>query len=776
MQGKRVPFAKTCLVSAIAIAMLAGCGGGGGGGGSKNGGSKPAQPVTLSGAAAKGIIKNGVVSIYGVSDGQRGSLLAQGRTSSEDGTYSLTVSGYSGPVIVEISAVESDDEQTLMVCDIPGTDSCGSGISFGGEYPLGSSFKLKAVVPAVNSGQAVTTNVTALTDLAANLAEKYGVTPDSVHIANSQVRSLFELAAGSDITKLPVVDVTNNEALQNADAEALKAALLSASILAAAKKDNPSSSIEEAVAAVAESFARNNGQFVNNEGTNTSTTTLAEILSEAETLIDQLPEVEALSGVASDIVANKGAAETAPEGSFTEAEPDEELLSDGFKKAKGLVQDLRDISTAASLERIRDGSTAFAQNLQVASDAINADAGRAVEALSLVASALAEAAVEKAAVGTYQAENGIVVTVASAAGVATYSFNGNVGISDDEGDHTLTVNLTSSGVFTVEENYTENEEESSWNDSGNSAIDANLTIEGVVENDAVRLTIGEGSSAIVSGFRENWGGSGSWDEQGNEWNDEDSLTVDTIDFDLKVALEQKTGDARVSFSGDFGVDVRGYAASSSYYDSYGCDLVDELLQCEGEGSESSTLTFSRLTLSLDGVFAYGGESFEAHLAVTAINNGYTLEETSSWSHFWRDYQDSQYNYDDSSSEETADKFVRVNFTLAMETQLAGISDEVSVTLKGDRQALRTGTASLGLRYEGKAIDANLVLTGSSNRAAALTITNNQGASLVLTESNIDNDVDELSGVINADGAQQAVVSDEDGIILIRYNGGYVESL
>lgn len=800
MQGTRFPFAKSCLVSAVAVAMLAGCGGGGGGG-KKGDSAAQQQPVTVSGAAAKGIIKNGVVTIYGVNaNGQRGAELAQGRTSETDGTYSLTVSGYRGPVIVEITALEVGEEgyPSVMVCDIPGTNSChddaedANDIGFGEDYELLPGFKLKAVVPDVSSGQNVTTNVTALTDMAARLAEDVGIRRDSVHMANSKVRALFELAPNADITTLPVVDVTKNESLAGAEKDALKAALLSASVLAAAKKDGHS--IETAHAELSANFVGNNGQLMKKDDTDTQTT-LAEILGEIDGLLTEIDSLEGdlpdeLQSIIGTIETDLGAiqydADRAEPGSLTETEPDEDLLGDGFQKAKALVKDLRDLSTAASLEGIRDGSTIFARNLETASDVISADAGRAVEALSLVATAIREAAAANEEGETYTAENGIEIAVASVSGVRTYSFEGDIVVSDDEGGHTQTVSLTSTGFFNLHEDYEEEDDwdqesgEGSWMDSGNATLAANLTINGTVENTAVSLTIKEGSRAIITGFEEIWGGSGSWGPSGdgsnNEWNDSDSLAIDTIDFDLKVELLQKQVDAPISFNGDFGVEIKGYDTSSSYSHHNGCETVDGLWHCDSGGSENSSLTFTSMKLFLGGSFAYGGESFDASLAVNATSNGYTLEENESWSYVWHGYEAIEDTDEETRSKETANQFVRVNFTLDMETELTGISSEVSVRLTGDRNALRTGKASLALRYEGKAIDANLVLTGTSNRAAGLTITNNQGAALALTESNIDNDIDELTGVITADGKKQADVVEENDIILIRYTNGYVESL
>lgn len=783
MEVKKYPFAKSCLAGAIAVALLTGCGGGGGGGGKKDSDASSPSAATVSGAAVKGIIKNGVVKLYGVDgNGVRGlTPLAEGRTSSEDGSYSLQVTGYNGPVIVEISALASTDEgyPSLMVCDIPGEASCvdedgtENDVGFGQDYPLGETFRLKAVVPQVSGSGTVTANVSALTDLAASLAEETGVTANSVHLANTQVANLFNLMG--DITSLPVVDVTDTAALEAADAEAVKAALLSAALLAAAKADG--SSIEDATSSVATDFVTNNGQLIQNEDSNT-TTTLAEILAQAESLVSsELQGVNALDQIVTDIQTEQAVAEGAEPGSTTDAQPSEENLSDGFLKARALVQDLRDISTAATFDDIREGSTVFADNLKAAGDLVNKDTGRAFEALSRVASAIAEAAQEEAEGDTYTAENGILVAVGTDGGETTYHYTGQVTVSDDEGEHTFDVTLTGAGVFSVIENnedvYSEND--TVLNGNGTTSITADFSIVGSVSNSVVQLDVLEGSQVVVAGFNEEWEDELNFAEDTET--ESEVISIDQIGFNLNVELTQKTGDSPVSFAGALEFDIRGYASDWEYEDqNYSCEFVDGLEQCSFLYTDSSMQDFDTLSLSLSGNFARGEESFGAALTVNATNNGYQLQDSSAWSHFWREGEDSQYNYEESSSEETENAFVRVNFTLDMDAKLDGISDDVAVRLTGNRSAFRTGAASLRLQYEGKTIDANLALTGASNaRAAALTITNNQGAVLTISEANIDDETETLQGVITADGAQQATVAEENDIVIIRYNGGYIES-
>lgn len=106
---------QLCGTSLIMAAVLTGCGGGGGGG--STAGSSTA--VTISGSAIKGPLKNAKISVYRVdAKGAKGSLLKE-TSSSVDGSYSVVVDGYSGPVIVEATVVPGT---TKMYDEATGAD------------------------------------------------------------------------------------------------------------------------------------------------------------------------------------------------------------------------------------------------------------------------------------------------------------------------------------------------------------------------------------------------------------------------------------------------------------------------------------------------------------------------------------------------------------------------------------------------------------------------------------------------------------------------------
>ncbi len=327
----------------VLLSTLIGCGGGGG-----SNSTPTSNTIDLSGTAIKGLIKGGSVKIYGFTGGQRQTVpLATGLTA-QDGSYSLEITGYSGPVVVEISALSAGAEgyPSIMVCDIPA--GCGTSIAFGDDYELSSGFSLDAVVPSITSGDEVTVNVTALTDLAAAYAESHeeGIDATTANNANLQVASLFSLAG--DLLALDAVDITDADEMSAASEKEQRAALLSAGLLSAGIEAG--GSMEGALDIITADFASNNGQLLNNESTDSATVTLEEIWLEAQEILndDAFDNVDNLLGVDSLITNFATQASEATADQRTQIAPPGETLGNNLEIAAAFVQDLRDIGTAAA--------------------------------------------------------------------------------------------------------------------------------------------------------------------------------------------------------------------------------------------------------------------------------------------------------------------------------------------------------------------------------------------------------------------------------------------
>lgn len=210
MKGTRV------ALGLMAISLLAACGGGGGG--SSSGGST-GQPVStqVTGTASKGILSNAIVTAYAISNGTKGSQLAQTRTSS-NGQYNLTLINHSGPVLVELTV----DTNTQMKCDIPA--GCGTGIAFG-ENVNPAGLTLQSVLPQASGS--VQAAITPFTHLAAQLAQSRSGGLNATNIGDSlvQVADLFDLPP---LTSTQPVDITASSL--GSDSAAQRYAVLSAAI------------------------------------------------------------------------------------------------------------------------------------------------------------------------------------------------------------------------------------------------------------------------------------------------------------------------------------------------------------------------------------------------------------------------------------------------------------------------------------------------------------------------------------------------------------------
>lgn len=159
---------------AIAL-LLTACGGGGGGGGSADGTSQPSTvSIATSGVAAKGLLSDAKVQVYGISGGKvdESTVLVEGTTDA-GGAYKLNIAR-TGLVMVKLSVVAG---KTLMY-----DEATASSV----EPP--STFTLRAVLN-LNAGDTPSINLNPFTDAAAAqaLASSDGLTAASVAKANADI-------------------------------------------------------------------------------------------------------------------------------------------------------------------------------------------------------------------------------------------------------------------------------------------------------------------------------------------------------------------------------------------------------------------------------------------------------------------------------------------------------------------------------------------------------------------------------------------------------------
>jgi len=161
------------LVATGLALSLAACGGGGGGGG----GTTPPPPVTgtVSGTAVKGPVNGGTMTAYRLSNGAMGTEITHTTTGS-DGSFSLSMGSYAGPVMLQMTGGTYTDEAT------------------GATMPMMAGDAMTAALPTMTAGQTLSgVQVTPLTAMAQVMAQHMagGMTEANITAANTNVGKYF---------------------------------------------------------------------------------------------------------------------------------------------------------------------------------------------------------------------------------------------------------------------------------------------------------------------------------------------------------------------------------------------------------------------------------------------------------------------------------------------------------------------------------------------------------------------------------------------------------
>lgn len=175
----------------VAVSALAGCGGSGGGGDSSSAAAPPAT-TSVSGTAAKGIIKQARVLACRIVNGvPEPDASCASTTTGNDGSFNVAFSdGFAGPAMVKVMAGTAS---TMM------DETTGSDIPY--------NMTMRAVVPAVSS--TTTVHVTPFSEMAASAASM--TTMDTTRISQSiaAVQSAMS-TLGVDMSVMPMVNLRTN--------------------------------------------------------------------------------------------------------------------------------------------------------------------------------------------------------------------------------------------------------------------------------------------------------------------------------------------------------------------------------------------------------------------------------------------------------------------------------------------------------------------------------------------------------------------------------------
>ncbi len=172
------------------VLLLTGCGGSGGGD------NAPAAALpsssSVSGTAAKGIIKQAKVLVCRIINGApQADASCASATTGSDGSYSVAFSdNYSGPAMVKVMAGAA----STMIDETTGTD-------------IPYNMTMRAVVPAIS--RATTVHVTPFSEMAASAASTTAMDATKISQSIAAVQSAMA-TLGVDMSAMPMVDLKNN--------------------------------------------------------------------------------------------------------------------------------------------------------------------------------------------------------------------------------------------------------------------------------------------------------------------------------------------------------------------------------------------------------------------------------------------------------------------------------------------------------------------------------------------------------------------------------------
>ncbi|MBD2857774.1 hypothetical protein IB286_02060 [Spongiibacter sp. KMU-158] len=823
-------FKKLLLPLAVS-ATLAACGGGGGGGGSS-------ASTTVGGGTNKGIIKGGIVNAYAFAvkdDGtiDKGTMVATETTTDSKGKYTLTLnSNYQegDAIYIEITAADG----TVMVCDLVNCDIGTTTYAFGQDYPLDKdTFSMSAVLPKATKGEGVSVNVTPLTNAAAALAAKSvheeDIDPSSAaSISNGKVANALGIPGGSIISQ-GIVDLTDPESVNAADADTLSYNLKAAAVVQAGKGTG---TVEDALSNFTEQFS-DIGLAKNDGGSPDANLTLAEIFAAADQILDKVDDNEevnagegsALKQSGSDIGAEKTVAENSEDTTPSQGEAPTDIELTGLPATKAFVRQIRNLANA-NISTTK-GQDNFADEAQLVSDTIDGEAEATTFVLALGMEALGEAVAfleenkgdEPQSLEDYEyldQNTGLTVVVnfnkdteelkleiadakVSFTSVDEYEVitSSDPEVSDSEPvgqkavaaepttepvEVTLSLTAHNQSVLDIDDqgdNLPDDQEDgTSYTAQSTANIDFALFGSSTAGDTSFEIT----ENSVLSGslvYNEDYEYYENDDEHGRIQKGDVTAT------DLKAKLEASLTNGDAKFVGSFEIslgDAKFVYDESTNDQHVASEVEDDGWQTTGiDDVIKHNLTANDLSIVLSGEFSNASDSLLATLSLSASNfyEECTYTETDNW-----DGKDDAETSE--CSEETESKFVSASVSLIFTLNLDGVDDDAEVKLSGMRTGLEDGTLDIDLSYNGNSLSLDFdsekdttteTTTEDENETTRIisrsfTVTNHNGVKLVLTETYDEEDNGTVTGKISHGGEQYATV-DEEGIV--RYTDETFES-
>jgi|GEM_PF-3430618 len=704
-------------------------------------------PVTISGTAAKGLVAGGVVNAYSIVNGLRSSVVTSSTVTNASGEYDVVFEAGSPdtPYIFEIVV----GENTTMKCDIPG--GCDGGAQFGEVFDItDSSFMLSTFVADAtvedSNGNVVATqtaNANVFTHITTqSIVEELAVGQSTSSIqatiqsVQSSVTSRFGLTG--DVTQLPVIDITDAAAVNNANEETLRFSAINSAIIAATIESGAGSvTITDAIATFTTQFTSTGLADIESEST--TSVSFVEVLNNASTVISS---VSSITGVTSSVVStvvtaiNDSVTITTQIGSTipTKGTPSPTAGDTDIAQAKAFMQDLRHLS--------EDSFFAESDEMDFDSLARNAEMVEQIDADNIVDAVELMLDGALAANRAYSDLDGELTLVnmpfMTEIDGLMYSVTATAGANDSQvftvAQSDVMLNMVATVVELSDETQESTDAEASFSESFEAI--ANMMLSGDV-------TVGQ-SKVSVQALSISASGEGSETTVGMNTAFEEQLALN-LSGAFTIEQLDEAGVAELTLSGDAVFTLDNVAYSERDEDSLSAESSSDL--------SSQTLSFDGVSLSLSGDIAdASGANFDVALALTLGEFSASRECLSS---------------NDCPDVESADNFVPVTLSLAFEGLIANAS-VVSVVATLTRVAQEEVGLSIALTYDGKR-----VMVSSQTDRDGLTIMNQDSIVADLDES----EEGLAQGTIKKGEKLLAnIVTTSNDLVLVRYIDGTVESL
>lgn len=240
---RRSALALTMLASSI---MLAGCNSDSGSSFSGNNGST-SKNVSINGVAAKGILIGAEIKACYADE----PTVCFTTTTDEKGAYSITAPTDRARTLI-VTATHKAGAQ--MVCDIPA--GCGKDVIFGDKVNMPEDLSLRTLAPVSATSNKVESHISPITELVTAAAivsstdAKY-LSADAISKGSDAVRNMLGLPMGGDLTAIEPIDVTDEDALKNINADTLSLNMVSVA-LAGSNFTTMSDNLEKFTKAIAD--------------------------------------------------------------------------------------------------------------------------------------------------------------------------------------------------------------------------------------------------------------------------------------------------------------------------------------------------------------------------------------------------------------------------------------------------------------------------------------------------------------------------------------------